>query len=124
MRSADELFTALGDATRRRILELLTEGEQTAGTLIAALRADRTVSQPTVSQHLRALREAGLVTVRPDGTRRIYAVDPTGIEQATAWLTARIQRAPFAQQFDALETELIRGRISRTRASVRPTGTE
>lgn len=120
----DGLFAALSDGTRRRILELLTDGEQTVGTLVTALRADRDISQPTVSQHLRALREVGLVSVRSDGTRRIYAVDPTGIERATTWLTARVQRAPFAQQLDALETELARGRAARRRtASMRPTGT-
>ncbi|MGI5952104.1 MAG: ArsR/SmtB family transcription factor [Brooklawnia sp.] len=122
--NTEGVFEALGDPTRRRILELLTDGEQSAGTLLAAIRVDRPISQPTVSQHLRVLREAGLVSVRSDGTLRIYAIAPTGIEHATTWLTARIQRAPFAQQFDALETELARGRSRHTPArSVRPTGT-
>jgi DNA-binding transcriptional ArsR family regulator len=109
-------FTALGSASRRRILELLADGEQSVGTLVTALAADRAMSQPAVSQHLRALRDAGLVQVRAEGTRHLYALDPAGLERAAAWLTALAQGAPFAQPLDALATELSRGRRTRRRA--------
>jgi DNA-binding transcriptional ArsR family regulator len=103
-------FTALGSGSRRRILELLADGEQSVGTLVTALAADRPMSQPAVSQHLRALRDAGLVRVRTDGTRHLYALDPAGLERAATWLTALAQGGPFAQPLDALGTELARGR--------------
>lgn len=104
-------FAALGDPARRRILELLADGEQSVGPLVAALAAERPISQPAVSQHLRALRDAGLVTVRADGTRRLYALDPTGLEDAATWLSGLVERpAPFTQPLDALATEVTRGR--------------
>lgn len=110
----DAVFEALGDATRRQILELLASGEQPAGTVVAALQARAPISQPAVSQHLKALREAGLVTVRAEGTRRLYAIDEAGLDAAKAWL-ARLADplAPFAQPLDALATEVARGRRAR-----------
>jgi DNA-binding transcriptional ArsR family regulator len=66
---------ALGDATRRAILELLLEGPSPVGRLADGLP----VSRPAVSQHLRILKEAGLVSDRQVGTRRLYAVDPDGV---------------------------------------------
>lgn len=80
-------FAALGDATRRRILELLSDGEQSVSTLVAALASERPISQPAVSQHLRSLLEGELVRVRPEGARRLYALDPRGLEDAAASLT-------------------------------------
>lgn len=71
-----DAWTALGDPTRRAIFERLAEGPRAVGELAAALP----VSRPAVSQHLKVLKEAGLVVDRPAGTRRIYAVDPAGIE--------------------------------------------
>lgn len=110
----DAVFEALGDATRRQILELLASGEQPAGTVVAALQARAPISQPAVSQHLKALREAGLVTARAEGTRRLYAIDEAGLDAAKAWL-ARLADplAPFAQPLDALATEVARGRRAR-----------
>jgi DNA-binding transcriptional ArsR family regulator len=110
----DAVFEALGDATRRQILELLASGEQPAGTVVAALQARAPISQPAVSQHLKALREGGLVTVRAEGTRRLYAIDEAGLDAAKAWL-ARLADplAPFAQPLDALATEVARGRRAR-----------
>jgi DNA-binding transcriptional ArsR family regulator len=111
----DAVFAALGDPVRRRLLMLLHEvGEAPVGGLVAAVRATTTISQPAVSQHLRVLREAGLVRVRPDGTRRLYAVEPAGIDAARAWLAAFTD--PFAQPLDALGTEIARGRRERRRA--------
>jgi DNA-binding transcriptional ArsR family regulator len=108
------VFEALGDPVRRHILELLAEQERPAGALVAALQAGTPISQPAVSQHLRALREASLVTVRAMGTRRIYALDQAGLDAAQGWLARlRDPLAPFAQPLDALDTELARGRRAR-----------
>jgi DNA-binding transcriptional ArsR family regulator len=68
-------WTALGDPTRRAIFELLAEGPRPVGELASELP----VSRPAVSQHLRILREAGLVVDRPSGNRRFYQVDPGGV---------------------------------------------
>jgi DNA-binding transcriptional ArsR family regulator len=112
------VFAALGDPTRRRILELLRDGEQSVSTLVAALAAERPISQPAVSQHLRVLRDAALVSVRAEGTRRRYALDATGLEEAAAWLGHLVHApAPFAQPLDALATEVARGRRRRSTAA-------
>lgn len=119
----DAVFEALGDPTRRLVLELLSAGEQPAGRIVAALRDGAAregrapISQPAVSQHLAVLRRAGLVTVRADGTRRRYALDPAGLGAAQAWL-ARLTDpiAPFAQPLDALATEIARGHRPRRAA--------
>ena len=67
---------ALGDGTRREIMEQLRRGPRPVGEIAAALP----VSRPAVSQHLRVLKEAGLVTERKEGTRRIYGVEPKGLD--------------------------------------------
>jgi len=100
---------------RRRLLELLAAGEQPAGALVDALRAEARISQPAVSQHLRVLRDARLVTARAEGTRRLYAVDAAGLDVVRLWL-ARFGD-PFAQPLDALETEVARGRRARRRGT-------
>lgn len=101
-------FDVLGDPVRRRILEQLGSGETTAGTLGAAVQEEFAISQPAVSQHLKVLRENGFVSVRPEGTRRIYAVRPEPLREVDHWLEAfrRFWTPPLA----ALETELRRGR--------------
>jgi DNA-binding transcriptional ArsR family regulator len=111
------VFEALGDATRRRVLELLSAGERPAGEVVAALQERAAISQPAVSQHLRVLREAGLVTVRSEGTRRLYVVDEAGLAAARSWL-ARLADPleTFAQPLDALATEVSRGRRARRTA--------
>jgi DNA-binding transcriptional ArsR family regulator len=105
------VFDALGDPVRRAILELLAGGQDSAGALTAALQARLPISQPAVSQHLRVLREAGLVRVQPAGRRRIYALEQAGLDAAGAWL-ARLADplSPFAQPLDTLATELARAR--------------
>jgi DNA-binding transcriptional ArsR family regulator len=75
-------LTALGDPTRRAIFERLAGRPHAVGELASELP----VSRPAVSQHLRVLKEAGLVTDRPSGTRRIYQVDPDGVEALRAYL--------------------------------------
>ena len=85
-------FDVLGDPVRRRILELLARGELTAGAIGATISDEWGISQPAVSQHLRVLRESGFVMMRPDGTRRIYAVRGDGLRDIDAWLD-RLRRA-------------------------------
>jgi DNA-binding transcriptional ArsR family regulator len=67
-------------------LELIADGEQTSGALTTVIQQEFGISQPEVSQHLRVLRENGFVTVRADGTRRLYAVDSAPLEAVDMWL--------------------------------------
>ena len=103
-----QAFDVLGDPVRRRILELLADGEQTAGTVSGVIRAEFGISQPAVSQHLRVLRESGFATVRADGTRRLYAVDAAPLQEVDIWLDHF--RRFWSQRLDALGTELARGK--------------
>jgi DNA-binding transcriptional ArsR family regulator len=75
-------FAALADPTRREVFERLSSGPMAVGELAKGLP----VSRPAVSQHLRVLKEAGLVTDRPEGARRVYQIDPQGLGQIRAWL--------------------------------------
>ncbi|MFF7244349.1 ArsR/SmtB family transcription factor [Embleya sp. NPDC008237] len=108
-------FEVLSDPVRRRILELLVDGEEPAGHISAAIGEEFGISQPAVSQHLRVLREQGFATVRPEGTRRLYAVAPEGLRQVSEWLSPfeRFWRGPLA----ALGTELARGQRARRSAA-------
>ncbi|HEX6760635.1 MAG TPA: metalloregulator ArsR/SmtB family transcription factor [Propionibacteriaceae bacterium] len=101
----------LGDPVRRRILELLATGEHPAGAIVQAISAEFGISQPAVSQHLRVLRGAGLATVRADGTRRLYAVDPDPLQEVDRWLDQF--RRYWSSRLDALGTELARGKRAR-----------
>ena len=104
-------FDVLGDPVRRRILEFLADGEQPAGAIGSVVQREFGISQPAVSQHLRVLREHGFATVRPDGARRLYAVDPAPLRDVDAWLDR--YRRIWDQRLDALGTELARGRRKR-----------
>jgi DNA-binding transcriptional ArsR family regulator len=108
-------FDVLGDPVRRRILELLADGERSAGEVTALVQEEFGISQPGVSQHLRVLREHGFTTVRAEGTRRLYAVDPTPLREIDAWLER--YRGFWSQRLDALSTEIARGRRARRRES-------
>jgi DNA-binding transcriptional ArsR family regulator len=101
-------FDVLGDPVRRRILELLLDGEAAAGSITEVIQAEFGISQPAVSQHLRVLRESGFATVRAEGTRRLYAVDPAPLRDVDEWL-GRF-RTFWAPPLAALATELARGR--------------
>jgi DNA-binding transcriptional ArsR family regulator len=101
-------FDVLGDPVRRRILELLADGELTSGELTSVVRAEFGISQPAVSQHLRVLREHGFTSVRPDGARRLYTVRSEAFQEVDAWLDAF--RRFWTPPLDALATELARGR--------------
>lgn len=104
-------FDVLGDPVRRRILELLAEGEHASGEVSAAIQAEFGISQPAVSQHLKVLRDAGFAAVRVDGARRVYAMDPAPLQEVDAWL-GRF-RAFWAPRLDALATEVARGKRKR-----------
>jgi DNA-binding transcriptional ArsR family regulator len=101
----------LGDPVRRRILELLAEGELASGAIGAVVQGEFGISQPAVSQHLRVLRDSGLATVRPSGTRRLYAVNSGPLQEVDEWL-GRFRRF-WTPHLEALATELARGRRER-----------
>jgi DNA-binding transcriptional ArsR family regulator len=109
-------FDVLGDPVRRRILELLAEGECSAGQVTEVAAAEFRISQPTVSGHLRVLRENGFATARREGTRRLYAVEPAPLQEIDQWLEGF--RRFWSGPLDALATELARGR--RERRTSRP----
>jgi DNA-binding transcriptional ArsR family regulator len=104
-------FDVLGDPVRRRILELLAGGEHTSGAITEVIRAEFGITQPAVSQHLRVLRESGFATVRPEGARRLYAVDAEPLRDVDAWLDRF--RAFWTPHLDALATEIARGKRDR-----------
>jgi DNA-binding transcriptional ArsR family regulator len=101
----------LGDPVRRRILELLAVGEAPAGEIGRVIQGEFGISQPAVSQHLRVLRESGFATARPDGTRRMYALEPGPLAAADEWF--EMFRRFWKPKLDALGTELARGRRAR-----------
>jgi DNA-binding transcriptional ArsR family regulator len=104
-------FDVLGDPVRRRILELLADGEQSSGDISAVIRAEFGISPPGVSQHLRVLRESGFATVRAAGARRLYSVDTGPLREVDAWLNHF--RGFWSQHLDALATEIARGKRQR-----------
>src|SRR6186997_2084030 len=104
-------FDVLGDPIRRRILELLADGELSSGAITAVIQAEFGISQPAVSQHLKVLRDSGFANVRPDGTRRLYAVDAEPLRGVDDWLDHF--RGFWSQRLDSLATELARGRRER-----------
>ena len=99
---ATATLDVLAEPTRRRILDLLLERERPVGDLVDALGT----SQPATSKHLRVLREAGLVVVRADGQRRIYALRPQPLADLDAWLAP--YRRLWTASLDALERHLDR----------------
>ena len=96
----EALFETLAEPNRRRILDLLREGERPAGDVVLALA----ISQPGVSKHLRILREAGLVRVRPDGRERLYSLAPDGLAEIDAWLEP--YRRFWKRRLDALDQHM------------------
>jgi DNA-binding transcriptional ArsR family regulator len=93
-------FAAVSEPARRQILELLRERERPVGELVQHLR----LSQPGVSKHLRVLREAGLVRVRPEGQRRVYGLRAEPLAELDAWLEP--YRELWRGRLDALERHL------------------
>ena len=115
MTTNGKAFDALGDPTRRRIFESLGAGPRSVGELAEGLP----VTRPTVSQHLRVIRESGFATVRPQGARRLYAVETGPFREVDAWLEHF--RRFWTQRLDSLATELERGKRERRQAG-RPEG--
>ena len=81
-----DAFGVLGNPARRQILELLASGEKSSGAITRTISEHRGISEAAVSQHLKALLDNGLATVRPAGMNRFYAVDVDGLHRLTAWL--------------------------------------
>jgi DNA-binding transcriptional ArsR family regulator len=106
-------FDVLGDPVRRRILELLANGEMASGAVCAVIQDEFGITQPAVSQHLKVLRDSGFATVRPEGTRRLYAVKYEPLQDVDLWLD-RFRRF-WTPHLDALATELARGKRERRR---------
>jgi len=106
-------FDVLGDPVRRRILELLADGEMPAGAIGATIQDEFAITQPAVSQHLKVLRDNGFASVRPDGQRRMYAVDGAGLRDVDEWLAGF--RRFWTPHLDALATEIARGKRQRRR---------
>jgi DNA-binding transcriptional ArsR family regulator len=101
----------LGDPVRRRILELLAEEELAAGQVGEVIQREFGITQPAVSQQLRVLRESGFAIVRPEGTRRLYSVEPGPLQEVDAWLDRF--RLYWEDRLDALATEVARGKRER-----------
>lgn len=100
-------FALLADPVRRRIIELLSAGELSAGQIGAVVSEEFSIGQPAVSNQLRALREAEAVTVRAEGSHRLYSITPGGLDDVSGWVERYSRLWP--QRLDALETELRRG---------------
>jgi DNA-binding transcriptional ArsR family regulator len=101
-------FDVLGDPVRRRILELLAEGEHSSGDIVAAVQQEFDITQAAVSQHLRVLRNSGFAVARAEGQRRIYSVETRALRVVDEWLDRF--RAFWEPKLSALETEIARGK--------------
>jgi DNA-binding transcriptional ArsR family regulator len=97
----ENAFAALADPTRRRVFERLRSGPQPVGAIARGLP----VSRPAVSQHLKVLKEAGLVADRPEGTRRVYFIDPHGLGALRKWLDQFWDDALAAFQAEIEQTD-------------------
>jgi DNA-binding transcriptional ArsR family regulator len=104
-------FDVLGDPVRRRIIELLADGEMTSGAVCEVIREEFGISQPAVSGQLRLLREAGFASVRPEGARRVYIINPGPLHDVDAWLERF--RHFWEPKLEALATEVARGKRQR-----------
>ena len=106
-------FDVLGDPVRRRILELLADGELPAGAIGDTISDEFAITQPAVSQHLKVLRDNGFTTVRPEGQRRLYAVNGAALRDVDEWLDTF--RRFWTPHLNALNTEIARGKRERRR---------
>lgn len=107
-------FDVLGDPVRRRILDLLADGEHSSGDVVSVVQKEFGISQPAVSQHLKVLRESGFASVRIEGTRRVYSVEPAAMKEVDVWLEKF--RGFWDHKLNALATEVARGRKQRRRS--------
>ena len=104
-------FDVLRDPVRRRILELLADGEAASGHVVEVIQREFGITQPAVSQHLKVLRDSGFTTVRPEGARRLYSVEAAALQDLDAWL-GRFRKM-WVPRLEALATEVARGRRKR-----------
>ncbi len=105
---------ALADPNRRRIVEMLAGRELAAGEIGAAFD----ISAPAISQHLKVLKEANIVTVRVDGQRRIYALDPAGFAELDQWLSS--VRRFWNSKLDELERQMLRHKAGQAKKPGKP----
>jgi DNA-binding transcriptional ArsR family regulator len=111
--NAVDVFQALSDPTRRAILTMLAPGERSAG----EIGAEFSITAPAVSQHLKGLREAGLVRVRVEAQRRMYRLDPAGLEEVRKWLaglqpSARLEAVARPSVIEMVEGRRFFGRVA------------
>ncbi len=107
-------FDVLGQPVRRRILEILREGEHCSGDVVEMIHEEFGISQSAVSQHLRILRDSGFASARNDGARRMYVIDTAPMREVDVWLEQF--RTLWEQKLDALATEVARGKRVRRKA--------
>ncbi|MFK7692935.1 ArsR/SmtB family transcription factor [Paenibacillus sp. HJGM_3] len=106
-------FDVLGDPVRRRILELLAEGERRSGDIVEVIHNEFGITQAAVSQHLRVLRDSGFASVKVDEQRRIYSLNAQPMQEVDVWLDRF--RSFWEPKLSALETEIARGKKMRKR---------
>ena len=108
-------FDVLGDPVRRRILEILTQGEHASGAIVEVISREFGITQSAVSQQLRVLRDSGFASVRAEGTRRLYAVNAQPLAEVDTWLEQF--RRFWGPPLEALATEIARGKRARKRSA-------
>src|SRR5262245_60765368 len=95
-----QVFEVLADPVRQQIVEMLADGERTAGEIARRF----SISRPAISRHLRVLRESGLARLRVDAQRRVYGLDPAPLREASAWMARQQER--WQARLDALGDRL------------------
>ncbi len=110
------IFEVIADPVRRRILEMLGQGEMASGEVVDAIDTEFGISQAVVSQHLKVLRDSGFAKVRAVAQRRLYSVDPAGLQAVDQWVTQF--RGFWEPKLDALATEIARGKRERRSAPI------
>lgn len=100
-------FDVLGDPVRRRIIELLAESEKSAGEVVDVITAEFGISQAGVSQHLKVLRDSGFAVSNPQGSKRLYKLEPGGFNSVDEWLHE--VKKFWNKHLDALGEELANG---------------
>lgn len=104
-------FAVLADPVRRRILEILSEGDRASGEVVELVGRDYGIGQSAVSQHLKVLRESGFADVTVSGAKRIYAIDATPLSEVDEWLSQF--RQFWGPKLEALAAEVARGKRKR-----------
>ena len=105
-------FDVLGDPVRRRILEIIGPKEKSSGDVVSVIQQEFGNTQAAVSQHLTVLRDEGFATVRPEGARRFYSLDPEPFRGVDQWLDQF--RRFWAHKLESLATEVARGKRERS----------